>query len=216
METIVKLKRIVLLILFVLLIALTLTMNVSNIGSVGDISNKNNPAGIFAGHEQDAALFAGIYPVSEDNPFVIADFEELVFHLEYGTGIVVFGFPGCPRCKNAFPVLESAYNAMNMGRHAGFRGKIIYYDIFDDREADNERYREIVGFLEEFLPVDGNGNPRIYSPDVFFLAAGKVVGNHLDTVESLTDPSEPLNDEQRAELLEIYKKLIEKVEDCGC
>ena len=173
-------------------------------------------ADIFAGHENDAARFAETYPVSRENPFIIVSFEELVTHLKWGTGIVVFGFPDCPRCRNAFPVLEKAFNEMNMGQYAGFRGKIIYYDFYDDREANNERYQTIVDFLKDFLPPDERGNPRLYSPDVFFLASGRIVGNHLDTVPSLTNPRESLNEEQEAELLKIYMDLIEKVEDCGC
>ena len=173
-------------------------------------------ADLFAGHENDAALLAEIYPVSSGNPFVIVSYDELLEFLKYGTGVVAFGFPVCPRCTNAFPVLEKAFRNMNMGRYAGFRGKILYYDFFDDRETDNERYREIVGFLKDFLPRDSDGNPRLYSPDIFFLASGRIVGNHLDTVPSLTNPSDSLNAEQEAELLKIYMDLIVKVEDCGC
>lgn len=171
---------------------------------------------VFAGHENDAARFAEIFPVSQDNPFIIVSYEELIAHLKYGTGIIAFAFPACPRCKNAFPVLEKAFKQMDMGRYAGFRGKIIYYDFFDDRETNNERYQTIIGFLKESLPNDANGNPRLYSPDIFFIATGKIVGNHLDTVPSLLNPRDPLNEEQEAELLEIYLELIRKVEDCAC
>ena len=171
---------------------------------------------VFAGHENDAARFAEIFPVSGEHPFIIANFDELIAHLKYGTGIIAFAFPACPRCKNAFPVLEKAFNEMDMGRYAGFRGKIVYYDFFDDRETNNERYRIIVDFLKGFLPLDANGNPRLYSPDIFFMAAGKIVGNHMDTVPSLTNPRDKLNGEQEAELLKIYLDLIEKVEACGC
>ena len=172
--------------------------------------------GWFKGHENDAVRFAEIFPVSPSHDFIFASYEELLTHLKYGTGVVVFAFPACPRCKNAFPVLEKAFKEMKMDRYAGLRGKILYYDIFDDREANNERYQTLVNILKDFLPLDSNGNPRIYSPDVFFLASGKVVGNHLDTVPGLTNPRDPLNDEQKAELMSIYKELISKVEDCGC
>ena len=170
----------------------------------------------FIGHENDSARFAEIFPVSQNNPFIFATYDELITHLKYGTGIVVFAFPACPRCKNAFPVLEKAFNEMNMGKYAGLRGRILYYDIFQDREENNERYQTLVEFTKDFLPLDSNGNPRIYSPDVFFLAAGKIVGNHLDTVPSLKNPRDKLNEEQKAQLLEIYLDLIQKVEDCGC
>ncbi|MDR0497315.1 MAG: hypothetical protein LBH42_06855 [Treponema sp.] len=170
----------------------------------------------FAGHENDAARFAEIYPVSPEHPFIFANFEELLTQFEWGTGVIVFGFPTCPRCHNAFPVLEKAFKAMNMERHAGLRGKILYYDIWDDREANNERYKALVDFTKDYLRKDDSGNPRIYSPDVYFLASGRIVGNHLDTVPSLMNPRDPLNKEQEAELLMIYRDFIEKVEDCGC
>ena len=170
----------------------------------------------FAGHEDDAARFAEIYPVSRDNPFIFASYDELITQLKYGTGVIAFAFPACPRCKNAFPVLGKAFLEMEMDKHAGLRGKILYYDMYDDREANNERYLTIVEYLKEFLPLDSSGKPRLYSPNIFFIAAGKIIGNHLDTVPSLTDSRDLLNEEQSAELLKIYKDLIEKVQDCGC
>ena len=170
----------------------------------------------FKGHENDQARFAKNYPVSPANPFILGTYEELITQLKWGTGVVVFGFPACPRCKNALPVLEQAYKEMNMEQYAGLRGKILFYDIYDDREANNERYKTIVSYVKDLLPLDEKGNPRIYSPDVFFLASGKIVGHHLDTVPSLTNPKDLLNDEQKAELLKIYKDLLAKVQDCGC
>ena len=175
-----------------------------------------DPTNWMAGHENDAAAFAQIYPVSEDNPFLIASYEEVVRLFELGTGVLVFGFPDCPRCRNAFPALEKAFAEMNMDKREGFSGRILYYNIYDDREADNERYQTLVEYAKEFLPTDDSGNPRIYSPDVFFITSGKIIGNHLDTVPSLTDPWDTLNDEQEAELIGIYKDLLEKMEDCGC
>jgi len=170
----------------------------------------------FAGHENDAARFAEIYPVSKENPFIFASFEEAVNLLERDTGVLVFGFPQCPRCHNAFPVLEKAFKQMSMDWYKGSRGRIFYYDIYDDREANNERYQTLVNYTREFLRADDSGNPRIYSPDVFFIFSGKILGNHMDTVPSLTNPRDPLNDEQEAELLKIYRDLIQEMEDCGC
>jgi hypothetical protein len=174
------------------------------------------PEDWMAGHENDAERFAEIYPVSANNPFIIASFEEVVSHLEWGTGILVFGFPDCPRCKNAFPVLEKAFNEMDMGRYAGFRGKILYYDIYDDREANNHRYQTLVDYVKDFLLTDDDGNPRIYVPAVYFLVSGNIVGSHTDTVPSLINPRDALNDQQEAELLKIYMDLIEVIEDCDC
>ena len=198
--------------LIISLLSLTITL----LFSACSASAANVTMNWLAEHENDAARFAEIYPVSRENPFIFASFEEVVMHLERGTGILVFGFPDCPRCRNAFPVLEKAFKQMNLDRHRGLRGRIHYYDIYDDREANNERYQTLVGYTKNFLRNDDNGNPRIYSPDVFFIDSGRILGNHLDTVPSLTNPRDPLNDEQEAELLKIYKNLIQEMEDCGC
>ena len=182
----------------------------SCVPSVGD------PTNWMAGHENDAAIFAGIYPVSDDNPFLMASYEEVARLFELGSGVLVFGFPDCPRCRNAFPALEKAFKEMSIDQKEGFSGKILYYNIYDDREANNERYQALVEYTKEFLTFDDDGKPRIYSPDVFFVTSGKIIGNHLDTVPSLTDPRDSLNEEQEAELISIYKELIEKMEDCLC
>ena len=79
----------------------------------------------FVAHVNDAARFAEIYPVSENNPFIFGTFEQLMTQLRYGTGVVVFGFPACPRCRNTFPVLEQAFKEIDMERHAGLRGRIL-------------------------------------------------------------------------------------------
>ena len=179
---------------------------------------KIEPAGAdwFAGHENDAARFAEIFPVPEDNRFIFAAYEQVLTQFKYGTGVVVFGFPACPRCHNAFPVLERAFREMKMDRYVGLRGRILYYDIFNDRDENNERYQTLVSYTKDFLRTDADGNPRIFVPDVYFLASGKILGNHLDTVPSLTNPRDPLNEEQTEELLKIYKDLIEEVENCEC
>jgi len=200
----------------VLLLTIFISAGCQNARRAAQLPAADGENGWFAGHEGDAAALAGIYPLTEENPFIIASYEELIGHLKHGAGVVAFGFDECPRCKNAFPVLEKAFYEMGMDRHAGFRGRIVYYNIFGDREEDNERYRAIVDILKDSLGSDENGDPRIYVPDVFFISSGKVVGNHLDTVPSLEDPWESLSGEQAAELMGIYMDLMEKLDDCDC
>ena len=202
--------------LIFLLIFTTLAFSSCNPSNKKDAPETSANTNWFAGHENDAKHFAEIFPVSLDNPFIFATYEEVIMQLKYGTGVIVFAFPACVRCKNAFPVLEKAFKKMNMERYSGLRGKILYYDIFEDRESHNERYESFIEYTKEFLPLDNRGNPRIYSPHVFFLASGKIVGHHLDTVPSLTNPRDLLNEEQEAELMGIYVDLLQKVEDCNC
>ena len=198
-----------------------LIIGLSACGSGGADVGSESPAlsvteDILASHENDAKHFAELYPVTQDNPYIFATYDEVISVLESGTGIIVFGFPDCPRCQNAFPVLEKAFYEMNLDKRAGYRGRILYYDIFDDRDAHNERYQTIVSYLEDHLTLDDSGNPRIYVPDIYFVAIGKIVGNHLDTVPSVEDPFADLTLEQEMELLGIYKDLIAKMEAACC
>ena len=214
-----RLRRLIAFVAF--LVSLALILGLSACGTSGSAtqsaaSSAGDPTNWMAGHDNDAAIFAEIYPVSADNPFLIASYDEVVRLFKIGSGVLVFGFPDCPRCRNAFPALEKAFKEMNMDQKDGFSGRILYYNIFDDREANNEHYQTLVEYTKEFLPLDDSGNPRIYSPDVFFVTAGKIIGNHLDTVPSLIDPWDALNSDQEAELISIYKDLIGKMEDCGC
>ena len=104
--------------------------------------------------------------------------------------------------------MESAYYNADLDNNSSTYGRILYYDIFDDRDADNERYQTLVGYVEKFLNEDDEGRPRIFVPHIFFVSYGEIVGGHLDTVESVTDPSSPLTTEQEAELLGIYGTMI--------
>ena len=203
----------------ILIITMTMILVLSACNAVNTEGQQNaSPVqgDVTTRYEDDAALFAELYPVSQENPFIFASYEEVTDLLEIGTGILVFGFPDCPRCQNAFPVLEQAFYEKNLQERAGYRGKILYYDIFDDRAEGNERYQTLVSRLEEYLQTDDDGNPRIFVPDVFFLASGDIVGNHMDTVSSQENPGDRLTEQQAAELLDIYKDLITEMENRCC
>jgi LPXTG-motif cell wall-anchored protein len=88
-----------------------------------------------AGHDHEAARFAAIYPVTAGHPFVFASFQEVADLLASGTGILAFGFPECPRCQSAFPVLERAFREAAMYSPWVSAGQILYYDILDDSPA---------------------------------------------------------------------------------
>ena len=55
------------------------------------------------------------------------------------------------------------------------------------------------------------GVKRLYAPTVVGVKEGKVVGIHVATVESQTNPYEVLSDKQKDELKSVYKKMIEDV-----
>lgn len=164
-------------------------------------------------YDNDAKRFNEEYSelnIGNDNPMVYKTDEEIIDILKNGTGIIYFGFPECPWCKSAIPVLIDIANKMDID-------EIYYFNPKEIRENNTDTYKEIVNLLGDNLTVDETGNKRLYVPDVYFVSGGKIVGHHFKTVDSQINPGEnPLTDEQKEELTNIFKELIEKTYNINC
>lgn len=166
--------------------------------------------------------------IPEENPIVYKTGKEILEVLKNEDAIIYFGFAACPWCRNAVPVLIDVAKEMK-------QDKVYYVDILDIRDTykfsgsiqpeqtkkGTDAYYEILEFLddylEEFYVKDDAGNmydtgvKRIYAPTVVGVKDGKVVGIHVATVESQTNPYEVLTAKQKDELKSAYKKIIEDV-----
>ena len=166
--------------------------------------------------------------IPEENPIVYKTGKEMVDILKNEDAVIYFGFAACPWCRNAVPVLIDTAKELNVE-------KIYYVDILDMRDTykfsgsiepeqtkkGTDAYYEILKFLdkklEKFYVKDDAGNmydtgvKRLYAPTVVGVKDGKVVGFHVATVESQTDPYETLTDKQKEELKKEYKTIIEAV-----
>ena len=77
--------------------------------------------------------------INEDNNVVYLSYEELLDFSNYGTGMLYFGRPACPWCRLLIPyMLEFADSSGTF---------IYYYNIEEDREANNERYKSILSIF---------------------------------------------------------------------
>lgn len=165
--------------------------------------------------------------ISKDNPIKYSNYEEVVEILENGTGVIYLGFPECPWCRNAVPVLLEAatetgietiyyYNAYSIRdkKHLDDNGNIIVDD------EGTEEYKKLVELLYDNLGVYEGLNDetikRIYFPTVIFVKDGKVIGLHTGTVDSQSDPSKSLTDKQYDELKEIYVNYSLEISDAFC
>ena len=157
--------------------------------------------------------------ISDNNPIVYATYDEIEKILTEQTGIIYFGFPECPWCRNAVPVLIDAAKELNID-------KIYYFNALEIRDVksldDNgniivekegtDEYKKIVQILYNYLnPYGGLNDPtikRLYFPTVVFVKNGEIIGTHTSTVESQTDPSVSLTDSQYEELKNIYSSYM--------
>jgi len=148
--------------------------------------------------------------------------------LEKDTGIIYFGFPECPWCRNLVPVLTEVAKEMNE--------TVYYLDILDIRSTfeikdgklnktkeGTKGYYKLLDLmdkeLEDFYLEDSEGNKfdteekRLYAPTVVAFKKGKITGIHVGTVESQQDPFVELDTEQKEELEKILTKLINSKKD---
>ena len=127
--------------------------------------------------------------------------DELFTKIENKENFVVYiGFPTCPWCRNIVNVLFDTAND---------NGATIYY--INKRKLKDEEYNKIYELLYDYLDTDKTGNKVLYVPDVYFFKDGSIVGHHLGSVVSQTNPKVLLNSTQKKELKGIYQDLFNKI-----
>ena len=161
----------------------------------------------------------------EKNAFYYASYEEIEKVLD-GTGVIYFGYPECPWCRNLVPLLAQASKKVGMN-------KIYYRNLKEERNVlkledgkiieekkGSETYQKLLQKLDSVLPIyEGLENDtlkRIYVPYVVFVKNGKVVDTHTGTLEEQNDPFVSLTEEEKTKLLSILVDKFMKVTDTSC
>lgn len=169
--------------------------------------------------ETDAQKFKNEYSkVSDDNPFVYRNIDQIINILEKGTGVVYLGFPECPWCQAYVKYLNETAKDANIE-------KIYYFNILEDRKNNTEKYQEIVSILGDNLQRDDEGNLKVFVPNVSFVVNGKIIGNDYETsldTKGFEKPSDYWTEEEVSELentlsgymKEVYKALY-SCTDCN-
>ena len=141
--------------------------------------------------------------VNENAKLHYLDIDGAIDFLKNKTGILYFGFPTCPWCRNILPVLFNVSIDNNE--------EIYYFNPKELRETNDEKFNKIMEILDKYLKSNSNGEKTLYVPDVYFVKDGNIKGHHLSSVESQTNPYETLNDSQKQELYNIYNNLLSEI-----
>ena len=176
--------------------------------------------------------------ISENNPIKYSSYDELIEVIKNESGIIYLGFPGCPWCRSALPILLDVAKDNDIST-------IYYKNIKDDRDAfvveddklvyqldeeGNEKkgakgYFELMDALDKHLTEYvvsfedkeyETGEKRIYAPTVVFVRDGKVLGLHVSTVDSHKSGFDKMTDEQVDELYGIYEEYILEMKNSSC
>lgn len=182
--------------------------------------------------------------VSSENHVKYISIDEAAKMLDSGSGVIYFGFAGCPWCRNAVPVLVDAVKSTELDT--------LYYvnirpeskkenDIRDEftldsrnkarktKDASDSYYEVLLALANELndyvLTTDtdkkvNTGEKRLYAPTVVAVKNGVVVGFHEGTYEDHElDEENHLSDltkDQEKDLLNEYTKIISKYLDDNC
>ena len=114
--------------------------------------------------------FISQYPkVTSGHKFVYAEPAEILDIIDGGDGVVFLGFPECPWCQQLAPIIQEAAQSEKID-------KIYYLNIKESRANNDDVYQKLVTKLQDYLPKDDDGNPRISVPDVTAYRGGQIVG----------------------------------------
>lgn len=147
------------------------------------------------------------YSINSDNFYNIT-YKDALNYLKGKTftGIIYFGFEGCPWCYEAVPVLDEVATESDI---------MIYYV---DKSAENSDYSEdnINKILTELskdydVDVDEDGNPRLYYPTVIAVKEGIVVAHNVGTIEGHNAHERAMTNEEREILENLYVSMISNI-----
>ncbi|HLV50136.1 MAG TPA: hypothetical protein VKY25_04325 [Erysipelothrix sp.] len=164
--------------------------------------------------------------IPEDHRFVMSDEESILDIFNGGNGVIYFGFPECPWCRSALMVMQEAAKDVSLG-------KIHYLNVLDIRnelsldddgnvvvdKQGSDFYNQVLEYLGEHAPLypglEETGERRILVPLVVSVVEGEITFSHSGTVETHTNPFEPMDDVSREALLNIYKEGFLTVTSCS-
>lgn len=151
----------------------------------------------------DSEKFAKEYTkVTSDNVFTYRTLEEINKILEKGTGVVYLGFPECPWCQEYVQYVEEAAKKVGID-------KVYYFNIKEDRSNNTEEYQKTLKLIGDYLPLDEEGNPRVYVPLIVVVENGRVVITDFETAQDTKGYDSP-SDYWANEDLDALKTRLEK------
>lgn len=142
----------------------------------------------------------------KNNAFVASDMASVLSLIERKESAnVYFGYPDCPWCVEAIPVLNKVAKELDT--------TILYVQTRDKDKnlmfSEEEKLR-MVEYSDKFLDVDDEGNKQLYVPFVVVIKEGNVVDGHIGTVDGYDVQERNMNDEEVKQLTNVYKTMLKK------
>lgn len=224
----VKIELIVLVVIFLLssyLIYTYVDSDTKNIVTNSEIRFKEEYEKLNDVYNEQTNHYYKAIEILENSNVEYKSANEIIDILKNGTGVIYFGFPECPWCRNLVPLLVEAiqeynvsfyyYNAREIRdtKHMDEDGQVVI-----DKEGTAEYY-EILSLLGNYASEYSgitDSSKRLYFPTVVFVRNGQIIDAHEGTLDDQEDPYTELTEEQKSKLLTILEKDIVKTYDLVC
>lgn len=147
----------------------------------------------------------------KENQFTASTMKDaLAMFKEHKSGILYFGFPKCPWCIEAIPIMNEVAKADHI--------RIQYIRTRDDDKNlmyTEEQKKELIPYVKQFLEKDDDGKYALFVPFVVVVKDGKAICGHIGTVDSHDAKKRKMNTQEKKELKAIYESMFKKLKDAS-
>ena len=155
--------------------------------------------------------------IDKDNPIKYISNDEIVDRLTVGSGIIYFGDPEDGYSRRAVPILLefAKKNAVETIYYYNVSSLIKGYENNDEKMVN--LYNSIINIIGDYIDIvnlddESVGIKKISVPDVYFIKNGSIVAHQYKLGETYKDYRNELTEEEKEELLNLYKSNYEKTQ----
>lgn len=146
---------------------------------------------------------------ADEYGFIPMEFDEAIaFFKEGKSGLLYFGFPDCPWCKEAVPILQ---------QEAKDTGVDVYYirtrDSEHNRLYTDEQKENIVPYMKDYMSNNDEGVLTLYVPAIVAVKDGKAVAGHVGTVDEHNAKEGPMTSEQKKQAEEEIQAVVDAAKE---
>lgn len=177
--------------------------------------------------------------ISSNNPIKYSNYDEIIDVIKNKSGVIYLGYPDCPWCRTAIPVLLEAAKDYKIDTiyYLNIKDDRDYYEVKDNKlvyqkDSNGKEKKGVKGYfkllklldkeLDDYIVKDSDnkeynvGEKRIYVPLIIFVNDGKIIGTHTSTVDTQESGYDNLTDEEYDKLNGIYAEYIKQLVNNYC
>lgn len=161
--------------------------------------------------------------IPSDNKIVYSNYKQ-IFEILDDTGVIYFGYPECPWCRNAVPVLLEAAEDVGidqiyyLNNEADRDTKVLKDGKVVTEKEGSDNYNKLLEKLGDkvstYEGLEDKSIKRLYFPTVVVVKDGEITDYIEGTVDSQEDPYTPLTENQRQKLKDKYSEAMRNLLSC--